>query len=67
MKLTITTTYKAKKIKVEDLLKIGYGDFIETVNECPSSVYANIYYLSSLNKKRMVYHLTDMEESAVLE
>lgn len=67
MKLTITTTYTAEKMKVKDLLEIGYGEFIESKNDVPLYVSHNLYYLSALNPKRKVYHLTEMEETTVLK
>ncbi len=67
MKLTITTTYKAQRMTIKELLKQDYGWFIESVNEEPARISDNRYWLHDQNQRRVVYHLTEEDSKAVLK
>ena len=67
MKLTITTTYSAKRMTIKQLLKYEYGMFILSVSDEPVYVRDNMDWLASQNLNRIGYLLDEEESEAVLK
>ena len=66
MKFIVTTTYRAKRMTIKQLLKEDFGWFVERVDEQPCRIDDNRYWLEQQDQRRKVYYLVDESESAEL-